>query len=559
MSSLIGTTLGQYQVLEEIGRGGMGAVYKGYDTALDRYVAIKVLAPHLVWEKGFVERFLREARAAAKLDHPHIVTIHTVGQQGDFYYFVMKFLEGQTLAEIIHQQGALPLSRVTGIVEQVATALDYAHAQGLVHRDIKPANIIVSPGDQATLTDFGIAKAAEGTALTGTGTLVGTPQYMAPEQVRGQAVSPQTDIYALGIVCYEMLTGRAPFGGDTPAMLYAHVHESPPPLRSLNPHLPAALESVIGKALAKEPKERYGSATELAAALKAISPVPEEPPPIVKRPVPPPRRSVAPWVWAGLGAMGLVVAVVLIFGRGPGPEAKIATTTALVQLQATRITEAVTAATPTVARTPVPALIATPTKTPAAPQTKRPKATDTTTPRPPTATPTATRTPTTTPTKVVTQAASCDFKPSDTFYSAWQAERSHLGCALNEVKVFTAEQPFENGFMFWRKDKDRFIYVLYNKRTWQIYEGAFKEGDPEAAGYSSPPGLQEPRRGFGQVWRDYLGGPNSEIGWAKDREWGFPDDRWVDCEHGTMLWTNQWGELLGIFVLYDDGTWQFKR
>lgn len=168
---------------------------------------------------------------------------------------------------------------------------------------------------------------------------------------------------------------------------------------------------------------------------------------------------------------------------------------------------------------------------------------------PPTNTPTLTPTPTTpTPTDTPTP---CSFNPSGTFYRVWQAERNRLGCALNEDKVFTAEQPFENGFMFWRKDREPFVYVLYDKGTWQSYEGTFKEGDPEIGGYSPPPGLQEPKRGFGQIWRDELGGPNSELGWATYHEQGF-DDHWVDCEQGMMLWSEQWG----MFVLYDDGTWQ---
>jgi hypothetical protein len=170
-----------------------------------------------------------------------------------------------------------------------------------------------------------------------------------------------------------------------------------------------------------------------------------------------------------------------------------------------------------------------------------------------------TRKPTATPTKTAVPPTPCGFKPSKTFYSLWQAEQSRLGCALNEVKVFTAEQPFENGFMFWREDRASFHYVLYNEGTWQRYESTFKEGDPETAGYSPPPGLQEPRRGFGQVWRDELGGPDSEIGWATYHEQGFPYDRWVDCEHGMMLWSGQWGDSWGIFVLYNDGTWQLKR
>jgi len=158
VTELIGMTLGQYRILEEIGRGGMGTVYKGYDAALEREVAIKVLAPHLVWEQGLVDRFMREAKTAAHLKHPNIVTIYNVGEQEGTYYFVMEYLPGRTLAEVIQQEGALPPQRIARIAGQVASALDYAHAQGLVHRDIKPANIIVGPGDQATLTDSALSR-----------------------------------------------------------------------------------------------------------------------------------------------------------------------------------------------------------------------------------------------------------------------------------------------------------------------------------------------------------------------------------------------------------------
>ena len=184
-NDLTGTQIGKYELRAEIGRGGMGTVYKGYDQMLDRYVAVKILAPHLVWEKEFVERFLREARAAARLKHPHIVTIHDVGQEGGWYYFVMEYLEGETLTDLIRRRGPLPPDEVLSILRPLAEALDYAHHRGLVHRDVKPANIIVGSEGQVTLTDFGIARATQETRLTATGTVVGTPEYMSPEQIKG--------------------------------------------------------------------------------------------------------------------------------------------------------------------------------------------------------------------------------------------------------------------------------------------------------------------------------------------------------------------------------------
>ena len=185
--NLVGTRLGKYEIHAEIGRGGMGAVYRGYDPALDRNVAVKVLAPHLVWAKESVQRFVREARAAARLKHLGIVTIYDVGQEGGWYYFVMEYLEGETLNEFVEHRGRLLPVEVIRVLRPLADALDYAHHRGLVHRDVKPGNVIVGPEGQVTLTDFGIARAAQETRLTATGTIVGTPEYMSPEQVRGLA------------------------------------------------------------------------------------------------------------------------------------------------------------------------------------------------------------------------------------------------------------------------------------------------------------------------------------------------------------------------------------
>ncbi len=269
MEALVGQRFGRYRVLEEIGRGAMGAVFKGYDATLDREVAIKVLAPHLVWDSQFVERFLREARVAARLHHPNIVAIYDVGQEGGWYYFVMEHLPGETLREQIRRRGALPPEEVVQIAAQLASALDYAHEQGVVHRDVKPGNVIVDPDGHVTLTDFGIVKAASETHLTATGMTVGTPEYMAPEQATGGEVGPWTDRYALGVVAYEMLSGRVPFQADsTMALLYRIVHEPHPPLHGVRPELPAAVDAVLGRALAKEPARRYPSAQAFVEALE---------------------------------------------------------------------------------------------------------------------------------------------------------------------------------------------------------------------------------------------------------------------------------------------------
>jgi ABC-type branched-subunit amino acid transport system substrate-binding protein len=265
---LAGNRLGIYDVQAKIGRGGMGTVYLGYDPLLDRRVAIKVLAPHLVWEEGFVERFMREARTAARLKHPHIVTIYDVGQDGQHYYFVMEYVEGQTLSALISQYGPPPPDQVIALLRPLAAALDYAHGQGLIHRDVKPANVIVGPDGHVTLTDFGIARAVQEARLTTTGTLMGTPEYMSPEQVQGAQVDARTDQYSLAVVAYETLSGQTPFGSTTPhGVLYKQVFESPPPICRLRPGLPPGVEAVLERALAKAPDGRYATGTEFVEAL----------------------------------------------------------------------------------------------------------------------------------------------------------------------------------------------------------------------------------------------------------------------------------------------------
>jgi multiple sugar transport system substrate-binding protein len=298
MTDSVPEKLGKYRIIEEVGRGGFAAVYKAVDTTLDRTVALKVLAPHLLWDPTFVQRFQQEAKVAANLDHANIVTIHEVGQIEGVYFIAMQFLAGRTLSQILEAEGSLPISQVQAIIEQVAAALDYAHARGFVHRDIKSSNVIVADDGRATLTDFGLVKAGEGTKLSTTGVVFGTPEYMSPEQAEGKELDARSDIYSLGVVIYEMLAGRAPFVADTtPAVMYKHVHE-PPPLEELPSDLPQGVVAVVEKALAKKREERYQRAGEIAQALKEatearvkVTSTPPEPklpvpPPVVEKPLP---------------------------------------------------------------------------------------------------------------------------------------------------------------------------------------------------------------------------------------------------------------------------------
>lgn len=270
MESLIGKRFNKYEIQAEIGRGGMGVVYLGYDITLKRTVAVKVLPPTFTFDQEFVERFLREAVLAANLYHPNIVTIHDVGEQEGYHYIVMEYLKGETLDQWLNRNGTMSPQQANRVLQQMASALDYAHAQGIVHRDVKPSNIMLAPDSQAKLMDFGLVRAGEGSALTRTGVILGTPEYMAPEQALGAAVDGRADIYALGVVLFRMLTGHVPFARSTPyAVTFAHIHEPPPPLRTLRPDLPAAMEAVVLKALAKNPDDRYQRASQLAQDFEA--------------------------------------------------------------------------------------------------------------------------------------------------------------------------------------------------------------------------------------------------------------------------------------------------
>jgi len=245
---------GKFKIIEEVGRGGFADVYKAIDTTLDRTVALKFLEPRLLREPTFVERFQREAKLAANLKHPSIVFIHEFGWEAGTVYLSMEFLEGRTLKEVILEEGALPPKRIVNIIGQIASALDYAHGRGLVHRDIKPSNIMVGADDQVTVMDFGIAKAATLTALTTTGRIFGTPEYMSPEQAEGlEEPDARSDIYSLGVVVYEMVTGQAPFSGTTPlSIMRGHADKPPPRPSEVNPAVSPAVEAVLLRTLAKQ-------------------------------------------------------------------------------------------------------------------------------------------------------------------------------------------------------------------------------------------------------------------------------------------------------------------
>jgi serine/threonine protein kinase len=552
MDDMIGKQLGNYQIVGELGRGGMAVVYRAFQPSLNRYVAIKVLPPHLGFDKEFVERFQREALASAQLRHPNIVVIHDVGHQQGIYFIVMELLEGRTLKQIVEEEGALPVERAKRILEQVAAALDYAHQRGFVHRDVKPANIFVGKDDHTTLTDFGIAKAAsEAQQLTRTGMLMGTPEYMSPEQAEGERVDYRTDLYALGVVLYQMLVGQVPFRGTTPhAILHAVIYEPPAPLRQLRRDLAPAIETVVLKAIDKRPEQRFQSGEELAeafakASISQVQPLVVPPHPAPSEPArgkpaarggpekPAESRKTLVWIVAAMAVLlcALVaVLAIMILDDGGSAETPLPSTTAVSFNTQTAtpdgmgssLTETAAAATQASATAEtVTAEAATDTPEPPIDTPEPP----TDTPEPPTNTPspspspTATRTPTATPTP-------CAFPPEGLFVGLWQTYRDDLGCPLtkNPKLIQDAEQPFDNGHMFWRQDNDH-AYVVYEKGgksgTYKAYTGMWSEGDPEYACVASPPpGKIQPKRGFGVVWCD-LGGASAAIGWGLREEAGF--------------------------------------
>jgi Tol biopolymer transport system component/serine/threonine protein kinase/formylglycine-generating enzyme required for sulfatase activity len=432
---LTGHILGQYELRELLGRGGMGAVYRAYQRALKRAVAVKVLPAALAADPDFVARFTREAETAAALEHPHIIPVYDYGVEGGTSYIVMRLLGGGTLADRLAAREAsgapLPsLGEVAGLLTQLAGAFDYAHQQGVIHRDIKPSNIMFDTHGNAFLVDFGIAKLLEHTsALTATGAVLGTPLYMAPEQWRAEQPIPATDQYALGVTIYQLLTGQVPFQAPTPyGLMHKHLNETPAPPHTLRPNLPPALAASLERALAKSPAERFPSVTAFAQtfaraaagqagqdtqfltrALEGKRPVlvstpsplpPPAPPPsatfappATPRPARPPGRGRVPLVWGALIALivALGAAGLVLLGGGEEKQAPSATPSP-TQVAAAPTETPTMAGGLTVLSTDTPTI-----PSPSATLTESPSATFTRTPLSPTATPT--EPPTATPTR----------------------------------------------------------------------------------------------------------------------------------------------------------------
>ena len=273
--ALIGTMLGNYRILSPLGQGGMARVYRAHQESLDREVAVKVLPPWYAADRNFVERFQLEARLVARLSHPNIVTVHDASEQNGHLYIVMQLVDGGTFKgrlDALHlQHQTMNANEAIPVFVQLASALTYAHEQGIIHRDIKPVNVLCDRSGRPILSDFGIAKVLASTkmGITQPGAGVGTPEYMSPEQCYGGPVDGRADIYALGVMLFEALTGQTPFLGDTyPALAHGHLHELPPRPRMLNPAISPAIERIILTALEKNPAQRYQRAVDMGEALE---------------------------------------------------------------------------------------------------------------------------------------------------------------------------------------------------------------------------------------------------------------------------------------------------
>lgn len=337
MEDLTGRQFGPYQIVAPLGEGGMAAVYKAYQPSMERYVALKVLPRHFTHDPQFQARFRRESKLLAQLQHPYILPVFDSGQADGYSYIVMPFVQGGTLADALDDT-PISLQRIRQVLTQVGSALHYAHERGMIHRDVKPSNILIDETGNCLLTDFGVARIVEASvSLTGSGTVIGTPAYMSPEQGSGKKVDERSDIYSLGIILYEMATGRVPYKAETPiAVIFKHIQDPLPPARGLNPELPEALNLVILKALAKRPEDRYQTAEEMVQAIRAAIPetdvrqalgrLPGDPAAPYDRPTAMGRASTAEkwssgfpvWAWGLIGAIILALVGVLSSALGVG-------------------------------------------------------------------------------------------------------------------------------------------------------------------------------------------------------------------------------------------------
>lgn len=586
---------GLYKIYDEVGSGGIATVYLARNLRTNQIVAVKVVHSHIAKDPEVIKRFQREAGLLTGFSNPHLVQVFDHGTEDGRHYLVMEYVEGRTLKSIINEEGALDVDRSLGIARQMAEGLAEVHRRGIVHRDIKPQNLMIEPDGMVKVMDFGIARIADLSALTRSGYLVGTPHYISPEQAMGQEVDHRSDLYSLGVVLYEMLMGQVLFDADSPiSVALKHLNEPVPSLRLQRADIPDEVEAVVNRCLAKDREDRFQSAEELIAAIDSASgqptPVQAEtmvvipakapspsvaPRPSVARPsvAPPPRaapparrKSAVPWVAISavvtgilcLGLLAVAGGFALLTGRGtPTAEARVGptvstsipTSTATPQVEVATDTPLPPSATATSTEMPVststPTLLPTETFTPVPTSTFTPVPTATFTPSP---------TPTFAPSPTPSMPPAGMFMPGGTFLAVWQGHaevRDQLGWGVEPEQTPRAgEQRFQHGVMFWREDLWK-IYAVNNAGTWAVYDDTYTDDQPETdPTLVPPPGLIQPKRGFGKVWREKLGGPSAAIGWATEIE-GEIGGHFQRFERGLML-CNRDGTLL---VLRNDGTW----
>jgi serine/threonine protein kinase len=379
-----GEVVGPYRIIDQIGQGGMATVFKAYHAALDRYVAIKVLNPAIQQDPGFLARFQREARIVAKLDHPHIIPIYDFAIHEGTPYLVMRYIEGQSLKAMLRNR-PMPAKQVLALIQPVIAALAYAHSRGVLHRDIKPSNIIIATDGQVYLADFGLARMVQSaTSTLSQDMLVGTPQYISPEQAKGEPTDARTDVYALGVVLFEMLTGRVPFSADTPyAIIHDHIYLAPPLPSAINPDLTPEIDAVLLAALAKNPNDRFANVNDLLNAFERAvgEPVSNHLAPAIESARPRILNAQLLAIIGGLFLIGLFLGLI----RQNTPSSVIAPLPS-----ATPVAQAVAISTDTPA-TDTPTIVFTPTRVPT--PTDTPTLSPTPTPIPPTPTRTFTPTP----------------------------------------------------------------------------------------------------------------------------------------------------------------------
>ncbi len=513
----------RYRIVSQLGQGGMGAVYRAWDERLNIYVAVKEMVPQPGLDPETLTRlrqqFHQEATVLARLAHPNLVRVSDFFEEGGNAYLVMDFVEGQSLADLIRKQAALPEGQVLAWADQLLNALAYCHSQGVIHRDIKPQNIIIRPDGQPVLVDFGLVKLWDPNDPR-TRTVVramGTPEYAPPEQygISGHT-DPRSDLYSLGATLYHALTGRVPPTATDRIVNPAALH----PPRRLSPRISPSTEAVIIRAMELQPDARFRNAAEMRTALRGEpSPAPVTPshtpslapPRVIPAPAAPSRTLF--WVWL---VIWIVVAVLIaLFGlffilrnfrpgifflENAGP----------------------------------PVLIIASTGPPSPTPTRRP----TVTPIVALSTATAHPTPTCPPL-------------SGPFAALWQKYSDRLGCATNSAHTsWMAQEHFEGGQMLWREDNYQ-IAVLYRTGSWALYRDVWNEGDPEYSCPDSAPtqGPPTPRRGFGKIWCTHSA-VRQGLGWATDYERGFHGTV-QDFDGGTILRTDG-GE---IYILFQDGNW----